>query len=351
MDFSFTDEQNMIAETAKAFFVENATSERTRKAMAADGIDKELWQGYCQELGFGGITISEDHGGSGLGMVELAIIAERAGATVAALPLLGLTTVARAIEHGGTDEQKNEWLETLSSGDAIAAAALDTEIDVSGNRLTGSINYVAHGASADLFLIVSDEQAWLVKAGASGLNVENQTTMDQTRPLAKLTLENVQGEALANSKDAIEAATSGALVCLAAEALGGAQECLDRTVAYSQERIQFGRQIGSFQAYKHRLADLMVAIEQARSATYWAACAVDEKTHDMQLALHSAKTFCADTFFKCAADMIQLHGGIGFTWEHDTHLFFKRAKAIQEMAGNGNWHREQIAAHILGEAA
>ena len=134
-------------------------------------------------------------------------------------------------------------------------------------------------------------------------------------------------------------------------ALGGAQACLDRTVAYAKERIQFGRPIGSFQAYKHRLADMMIEIEQARSAVYWAACAADEGADDATMALHAAKSFCADTYFICAGNMIQLHGGIGFTWEHDAHLFFKRARSIQTMLGNGNFHREQVATMMLGEAA
>ena len=138
---------------------------------------------------------------------------------------------------------------------------------------------------------------------------------------------------------------------MSAEALGGAQAALDRTVAYAKDRIQFGRPIGSFQAYKHRLADMVVEIEQARSAVYWAACTVDEGSDEAAFALHAAKSFAADTFFKCAADMIQLHGGIGFTWEHDAHLFFKRARAIQTMMGSGQWHREQVATMILGEAA
>ncbi|HZV10137.1 MAG TPA: acyl-CoA dehydrogenase, partial [Novosphingobium sp.] len=140
-------------------------------------------------------------------------------------------------------------------------------------------------------------------------------------------------------------------IVAAAEALGGAQACLDRTVAYARERVQFGRPIGSFQAYKHRLADMMIEIEQARSAVYWAACALDEGSDEAPLALHAAKSFAADTFFMCAGNMIQLHGGIGFTWEHDAHLFFKRARALQSMLGNGNWHRERIAGMILGDAA
>jgi alkylation response protein AidB-like acyl-CoA dehydrogenase len=140
-------------------------------------------------------------------------------------------------------------------------------------------------------------------------------------------------------------------VVLAAEGLGLAQAALDRTVAYARDRVQFGRAIGSFQAYKHRLADMMVEIEQARSAVYWAACSVDEGSPEAPLALHAAKSFAADTAFRCAADMIQLHGGIGFTWEHDAHLFFKRARALQTMMGKGDWHREQIAAMLLGEMA
>ena len=141
------------------------------------------------------------------------------------------------------------------------------------------------------------------------------------------------------------------MVVLAAEGLGLAQAALDRTVAYARDRVQFGRAIGSFQAYKHRLADMMVEIEQARSAVYWAACAVEEGSDEAALALHAAKCFCADTAFRCAGDMIQLHGGIGFTWEHDAHLFFKRARALQTLMGKNDWHREKIAAMVLGETA
>jgi alkylation response protein AidB-like acyl-CoA dehydrogenase len=164
-------------------------------------------------------------------------------------------------------------------------------------------------------------------------------------------LDGVQSEPLGDSAAAIAASQPAAWITLAAEALGGAEGCLERTVTYSKERVQFGRAIGSFQGYKHRVADMMVEIEQARSAVYWAACANDEGSDDPQLALHAAKAFCADTFFKCAGDMIQLHGGIGFTWEHDAHLFFKRARSIQTLLHDGNFHREQVAKHILGEAA
>jgi alkylation response protein AidB-like acyl-CoA dehydrogenase len=351
MEFSFTAEQQMIAETAKAFFAENATSERTRKAMAGDGVDRDLWRTFCTELCLSGVGIAEADGGAGLGMVEFAIIAEAAGAQVAAIPLLGLATAARAIAAGGNDAQKAEWLPELISGAAIAACEGVPTLDIGQGTLSGVVDPVPHGGVADVFVFVSPQGAWIVRSDAPGVTVQSWTTMDQTRPFAKVTLQNATAEPLANPQAAIAAIHQGGWLCLAAEALGGAQACLERTVAYAKERVQFGRAIGSFQAYKHRLADMMIEIEQARSAVYWAACAVDEGSDEAALALHAAKSFCADTFFMCAANMIQLHGGIGFTWEHDAHLFFKRARSIQTMLGNGNFHREQVAKMVMGEAA
>jgi alkylation response protein AidB-like acyl-CoA dehydrogenase len=351
MHFAFTDEQAMIAETVRGFFAENATSTRTRAAMAGDGVDRELWATFCAELGLSGIGIAEELGGAGLGMIEFAIVAEAAGAQVAAIPLLGLATAARAIAAGGSPEQKAEWLPRLIAGEVIAACEGVPKFEIGDGILTGVVDPVPHGAVADVFVFVSPQGAWLVRADAPGLMVTRYTTMDQTRPLARVELNEAPAEPLADPQAAIAAVHSGGWLCLAAEALGVAQACLDRTVAYAKERVQFGRPIGSFQAYKHRLADMMVEIEQARSAVYWAACAVDEGSPDAAMALHAAKSFAADTAFRCAGDMIQLHGGIGFTWEHDAHLFFKRARSLQTMLGDGAFHREQVAAMVLGEAA
>ena len=351
MEFAFTEEQAMIAETVQSFFRENATSERTRKAMAGDGVDRDLWTSFCTELGLSGIGLPEEHGGAGLGMVELAIVAEAAGSQVAAIPLLGLATAARAIAAGGSDTQKAEWLPRLIAGDAIASCEGVPHIDFADGKLTGKIALIPHGAAADMFVLVSPQGAWIVRGDAAGLSVVSHTTMDQTRPLATLTLDGVPADPLPDASAAIAAIHAGGWLCLAAEALGGAQEALDRTVEYAKERVQFGRPIGSFQAYKHRLADMMIEIEQARSAVYWAACAIDEGSDEAPLALHAAKSFCADTYFMVAGNMIQLHGGIGFTWEHDAHLFFKRARSIQSMLADGDWHREQVATMVLGEAA
>lgn len=351
MNFTFTPEQQMIGETARGFFAANATSARTRAAMAGDGIDRTLWTAFCTELGLANVALPEAYGGAGLGLIEFALVAEAAGAHVAAMPLLGLATAARAIAAGGSQVQKALWLPKLGSGETIAACQAMPKADYADGKLSATFDLVPHGGVADIFVLVVPGHAWIVRADAPGVSISTYTTMDQTRPLAKVTLDLVSSEPLLDAEAAIKAAHAGGWICLAAEALGGAQAALDRTVAYAKERVQFGRQIGSFQAYKHRLADMMIEIEQARSAVYWAACAVEEGSNDALLALHAAKSFCADTFFMCASNMIQLHGGIGFTWEHDAHLYFKRARSIQSMLGHSNFHREQVAAIVLGEAA
>lgn len=353
MDFAFTDEQAMIAETAHAFFAENATSQRTRAAMAATGkdagIDRALWTAFCTELGLSGVGIPEAMGGAGLGMVERAILAEEAGRHTAALPFLAsLGLAAPAILAGGSAEQRSRLLPGLASGDRIASFAVASADGAAGaalgdGTLTGTALHVPHGAVADLFVVVATNGVAIVERGAPGLAVTPLTSMDQTRPYARLDFDSVAAEALADPRAATNAAFVTGWLAIAADALGGAQACLDRTVAYAQERVQFGRAIGSFQAYKHRLADMMVEIEQARSAVYWAACAIDEGSDEAMFAVHAAKAFACDTYSHCAGEMIQLHGGIGFTWEHDAHLFFKRARSNASLLGAPDWHREQVA--------
>lgn len=349
MNFSFSDEQAMIAETVRSFFAEQATSERTRAAMeGAHGHDAALWRAASQELGLAGLALPEAHGGSGLGQVESAIVAEAAGYRVAALPLLATALAAQAILAGGTEAQKTTWLPKLASGETIGSFAQGGRID--GGRLHGRIDHVPHGAVADLFVIAAAGGVVLLSGDAAV--VTPCTTMDQTRPYARIETDGVETELLGDGPAAIEAAMRAGWIAIAADALGGAQACLDRTVDYAKERVQFGRVIGSFQAIKHRLADMMVEIEQTRSAVYWAACAADEGAPDATLAAHCAKALAADTYRFCAGNMIQLHGGIGFTWEHDAHLYFKRAQSDATLLGTPEWHRERIAVLAgLDEAA
>ena len=354
MHFAFTDEQAMIAETAKAFFAEQATSERTRAAMAGTGVDEALWQAFTADLGLAGVAVPEAEGGVGLGMVELAILAEEAGRHVAALPLLASVGLAiPAILAGGSAEQRARLLPRLAAGDLVASFAEAAPATTwSDDTLTGAALHVPHGARADLFVVAVGEAVLLVEREAPGLTVTPLISMDQTRPYARLDFGAVAAEPLADPAAALAAARRTGALVLAADALGGAQACLDRTVAYAQERIQFGRAIGSFQAIKHRLADMMVAIEQARSAVYWAACAIDERSDEAVFAVHAAKAFACDTYMHCAGEMIQLHGGIGFTWEHDAHLYFKRARGDRNLLGTPDWHRERIAEMAgLDEAA
>jgi alkylation response protein AidB-like acyl-CoA dehydrogenase len=258
---------------------------------------------------------------------------------------------AQALAAGGSAAQRDAWLPRMLGGEAIAVCEGSHTLAWAEGKLSGTMECVPHGGVADLFVIIAPGHAWLVPAGAAGLTVTSHVTMDQTRPFATLAFDGVAAEELADPAAAVAAVPRTGWVVLAAEALGVGQAALDRTVAYARERVQFGRPIGSFQAYKHRLADMMIEIEQARSAVYWAACAVDEGSEEAVIALHSAKSFAADTAFLCAGNMIQLHGGIGFTWEHDAHLYFKRARSLQSMLGHGDWHREQVATMILGEAA
>jgi alkylation response protein AidB-like acyl-CoA dehydrogenase len=351
MEFALTDEQQMIAETARAYFSEQATSETTREAMGDGGFDRRLWTSFCVEMGLGGLALPEAYGGAGLGMVELACVAEAAGAQVAAIPLPALAMATAALLAGGSEAQKKKWLPRLADGSAVPACADAFVRNGAGDLLSGRGQFVAYGAHASALLLVGQAKVWIVDTAASGISVEPFVTMDQTRPLATITLADAEVETLDDGAAARAAALRAGWLCLAAEALGGAQAAIDRTVAYSLERKQFGRPIGSFQAYKHRLADRVVDVEQARSAVFWAACAIDEGDAETSLAVHSAKSFAADTYFRCASDMIQLHGGIGFTWEHDAHIFFKRARAIQSALGSSAWHREQIAAILLGNAA
>jgi len=352
VDFAFTDEQAMIAETATTFFAEQATSDRTRAAMDAGGIDRALWNSFTGELGLAGVALPENYGGVGLGLVELAILAEAAGAHVAALPFLAsLGIAAPAILSGGSEEQRDALLPAMASGELIASYAAATGHAADG-RFTGSAALVPHGAVADVLLIDAGDQILVVRVGDPGVSVTPLVTMDQTRPYARVALDKAIAEPLVDTAAARAAANQSGWIALAADALGGAQACLDRTVAYAKERVQFGRPIGSFQSVKHRLADMMVEIEQARSAVYWAACAADENDRDALLAAHSAKAFATDTYAACAGHAIQLHGGIGFTWEHDAHLFFKRAQADRSLMGSPEWHLARIAELIgLDEAA
>lgn len=327
----------MIAKSASALFAREATSVRTRGAIASGGLDAVLWRAFSTDLGLGGLSVPEHLGGAGLGHVELALVAEQAGRSIAAIPLFGHSVACRALVEARSPPA--DLIGSIIRGERLAVAA----------EFNGGEVLVPHGEHGDIIVIVSDDSVQLVDPQRHNSQLTPLKSLDGTRPLARLTW---TGEVLHVGGAAVAAsARATGLVVLAAEALGGAQEALDRTVAFALERRQFGRSIGSFQAYKHRLADRAVEIEQARSAVWWAACALDEGNSDAALALHAAKSAAADAFLRMAGDMIQLHGGIGFTEEHDAHLYFKRARGIANLLGDGRFHREQVARLTLDIAA
>ena len=341
MRFAFSDDQLAIADAVSSFLNDAASSAATRKAMVNGGLDRDLWRGLAADLGLTGLMAPESHGGAALGMVEAALVAEALGRYVSAVPYVASAVIAtRAIAAGGTAAQRDRWLPGLAAGETIATFATGVVVDDDG-ALYGKAGFVPHGALAQLFVVPTAAGIFLVPADAEGVTVTAQLSMDQTRPLAAVSFAGVVAEQLPELVWAdVEPL---AWTAIAADALGGAQACLDRTVAYVAERRQFGRAVGSFQAVKHKLADMLVAIEQARSAVYWAAGEIDAGGSEARFAAHAAKSFACDTYAACAGASIQLHGGIGFTWEHDAHLYFKRARADATLLGAPTWHREQIA--------
>lgn len=392
MEFRFSDEQNMIRDTAAGFLRDVSTSAAVREAMATEaGYDPALWQRICQELCFQAISVPEEYGGMGLGHVELAAVLEQMGRVLLCSPFFSTVCLGvNSLLLAGTQEQKQHYLPAIVDGSLTAtlawtgpqaarnggrwgceAVTATWQTVRDGYRLDGELRYVIDGHSADLLIIAARAPGSQGAVGISLFAVPSDTpgivrqwlpTMDQTRHLAKITLSGVQLPASALMGTAGQGAvtltnlTDLAKVCLAAEQMGAAQQVLDMSVAYMQERVQFGRPISSYQALKHKAADMKLKCEVARSAVYYAACVAQEAlspTGDQQVAseLHEAaamaKGYCSDTLFFNAGNAIQLYGGVGFTWEYDVHLYFKRAKASELYLGNGAAQRELIAGLLL----
>jgi alkylation response protein AidB-like acyl-CoA dehydrogenase len=377
VNFAFTEEQEELRETARAFLAENARSEQVRAAMESErGWDDGLWKQLGAELGWTAVHIPEAYGGLGLGYVELVALLEIMGEHVVASPYFAtLALAANALLVAGSEEQKGQWLPAIAEGECTATLAwteangrwdargIEATCEVDGDDyvLRGSKRYVVDGHLADLLVVAArapgseGEQGvslFVVEGDAVGLERKALPTVDQTRRQAELALGDVRVPAAAR----LGAAGEGvpllaktldlAAIALAAEQVGGAQRCLDMAVEYAKERVQFGRPIGSFQAIKHKCADRMVDVESARSAVYYAACVAAEDGAELPQVASLAKAYCSDAYFRCAADNIQIHGGVGFTWEYDCHLYFKRAKASETFLGDPAYHRELVAQRI-----
>lgn len=390
MEFAFTEEHLMIRDSAERFLAQASDSHAVRAAMnRPDAHDPEVWRRIGQELYWPALMVPERFGGMGLGFVELAILMEQSGRYLLGSPLFATACLATpALLLGHNEAVKDQWLSAIAGGETRATLAfasvsgLDAssvhavaEPGAQGWTLNGQYAQVIDGASADLLIVAvrtpgsQGEQGislFALPAHTSGVMRNPLATLDQTRRLARIELHDVhvsEAQRLCAPEQGWPVLRDTLLIAaigLAAEQTGGAQQALDLTLAYIAERRQFKRTIASFQAIKHRCADMMLQVECARSAAYYAACVAQERLDtegdstvaaELQLAAATAKIHAGEAFFHCAAESIQLHGGVGFTWEYDPHLYFKRARAGEHLLGSPALHRERLAAHLLGEQA
>jgi alkylation response protein AidB-like acyl-CoA dehydrogenase len=330
------------------------------RTQTAETYDTGLWRVLAADLGCAGLLIPESSGGAGASYREAAVVAEETGRAVAPVPFLGSAVAATAALLAAGDD---ELLTALAAGTSTAVLAVPfaaapgarPEPTVrlgpgdSGYRLTGTVTGVADALPADVLLVPADGVPYglyAVPAAEAGVSVAPVVSLDMTRQLADLTLADVPGRRIASgpaAEQAVASALAAGAAMLAAEQLGVAERCLEMTVAYLKERRQFGRQIGSFQALKHRVADLWVGVAQARAAARYAAACLAAGDPDSPVAIALAKAVCSDIAVRAAEECLQLHGGIGFTWEHPTHLYLKRAKSTSTGFGTADRHRASLA--------
>ncbi len=372
--FTFTDEQRQFRDVARRFLGEVSPSTAVRRLMETEtGFDPAVWDRLAGELGFCAIHVPEAWGGQGFSFVELGIALEEMGRALLCAPYFSSAVLATgAIQHGGTEAEKEALLPALAAGTRRGTLAL-TEPDGrwelervaltatpgdGGWRLDGEKRFVLDGCTADLIVAVARVPGSKGLAGlslftlpsdAEGLERRPLQALDPTRKLAHLTFRGVRAESLGEPEGAAAPLTRvlvEAAVALANEMVGGAQRMLDSAVDYAKLRMQFGRQIGSFQAVKHKCADMLLEVELAKSAAYRAAAAVADGEAEAPALASLAKAAASDAYLAAAANCIQIHGGVGFTWENDTHLWFKRAKASEAFLGDAVYHRELMMRHM-----
>jgi alkylation response protein AidB-like acyl-CoA dehydrogenase len=369
VNFAFSEEQEELRRTVRAFLDDKSPSAEVRRLMETEeGYDPAVWEQMGSQLGLQGLAIPEEYGGSGYSYVELIVVLEEMGRSLLCAPYFSTVALAaNAILHSGDDAAKKELLPGIASGQTIATVALtedngrwDAEgvtatATKSGDGYTidGHKMFVIDGHTASLIVVAAktgDNISLFTVAGdASGLTRTPLATMDQTRKQARLEFSSTPAKLLGTEGEGwpvLSRMLDLAAVALAAEQVGGAQKCLDMSVEYAKVRVQFGRPIGSFQAIKHKCADMLLEVESAKSAAYYAGWAAAELNDELPTVASLAKAYCSDAYFHAAAENIQIHGGIGFTWEHDAHLYFKRAKSSQLLLGDPTYHRELLAQRI-----
>ena len=373
MILGVTEEQEELRASVRRFLADRAPITAVRELMeTTDGVDASVWRQAGDQLGLQGIAIPEEYGGAGFSFAEQAIVLEELGAALYGGPYLASAVLAATAVLASPDQDaRKAYLPGIASGATIATLAF-TEEDGSwepdairltaspaqdssadGWQLDGRKSFVLDGHTANLILVVARTgdslSLFAVPADANGLTRTALPTLDQTRKLARLDFTAVPATLVGSVGDGsavLSRTLDVAAIAQAAEQLGGAQRALDMAVEYAKVRHQFGRPIGSFQAIKHRCADLLLEVESLRSAVQYAAAAVAEDSAEVPVVASLVKAYASDVYFHVAAENIQIHGGIGFTWEHDAHLYFKRAKASELFLGDASYHREHLATRI-----
>jgi alkylation response protein AidB-like acyl-CoA dehydrogenase len=369
MNFAFSEEQEELRRITRQFFEAKSPESEVRRLMdTTDGYDPAVWAQMANELGLQSLTIPEEHGGQGFSFVELTVVLEEMGRALLCAPYFSTVVLAaNTLLHSGDEEACKALLPGIASGETIATVAFtepngrwdESGIEATatregeGWRLNGTKMFVIDGAIANLLIVAARSDAGVslfqVDGEAEGLTRTSLSTMDQTRKQAKLELAGVPAKLVGTEGkgwDVLGRVLDLAAVALAAEQVGGAQYVLEMAVQYAKDRVQFGRPIGSFQAIKHKCADMLLEVESAKSAAYYAAWCASELNDELPEVACLAKAYCSEAYFHAAAENIQIHGGIGFTWEHPAHLYFKRAKSSELLFGDPTYHRELLAQRL-----
>jgi alkylation response protein AidB-like acyl-CoA dehydrogenase len=331
MNFDFTDDQQAIKRTANELLAARFKPERMRELAEAEKYDDEAWKEMC-ELGWAGIFIDEEHGGQGLGIVELVILMEELGYALAPVPFLSNAAAGLALQFAGTDEQKERWLPGIASGEARGTVGILRD---------GEARLVPDADTAEVIVLIASDGTTSVIERSSA-DVEPFETMDRTRRFARVRADG--GEPLGGD---CFAAGDRIATALSAETVGVAQKAMEMAVEYARERKQFGRPIGSYQAVSHRCAQMLLEVEGSRSGAYYAAWCADAEPESLAAAASGAKAYSSDAGWRVCGSSLQVHGGIGFTWEHDLHFFLKRAKTNAMLYGSAGEHRERVAGLAL----
>lgn len=371
MNFTFDDEQEEFRSALRRFLDQRSPVTTTRELMGTERpYLPEVWEQASEQMGLPGLIIAEEYGGQGSSFLEFVIASEELGRVISGLPYLSTMSAVLAIQAAGSTAQRAALLPGLASGERTAALATAEPGSVWGPEgisaiaegagpevtLRGSKSYVIDGDRADLIIVAARRAGTsgedgivlaVVDGKAAGLTRRTLDSIDETRRVAELTLDGVSGQLLEQGSWATLARILDRVeVALAAEMVGGAQRCLERAVDYAKQRHQFGRSIGSFQAIKHLCADMFVEVESAKASVYYAAWAADEDSEELPVVAPLAKAYASQAYFFAASESLHVHGGMGFTWDDDSQLYFKRAKASELMYGDASVNKELMAQRL-----